>query len=120
MPTQVISSEKAVQQIKQQRGQTVARSAGKKISPLDNVHRDPTDRWSMEDTQKFYAALSLMGTDFGLIATLFQGQRTRNQIKNKFNKEQRSDMAKVNRLLEQRIDLETFERENGSLPPEIA
>lgn len=57
MPTQVISSENAVKQIKQHRGETVARSRGKKISPLDNVQRDPTDRWSKEDTQKFYAAL---------------------------------------------------------------
>jgi len=82
------------------------------MSSLDYKSRDSTDRWSKQDTEKFFMALQLMGTDFGLIETLFEGKRTRNQIKvsfspililtlivcvqNKFNKEQRSDMAKIN------------------------
>ena len=46
MPKKVISTANAVSKIKQQSGSTVERGAGRKISPLDNVRRDPTDRWS--------------------------------------------------------------------------
>ena len=62
-------------------GPKVVQNNDKKMSPLDYKTRDSTDRWSAEDTKKFYLALQLMGTDFGLIETLFEGKRTRNQIK---------------------------------------
>ena len=42
---------------------------------------DPCERWSKEDTDKFFAGLQLFGTNFGMIETLFDGKRTRNQIK---------------------------------------
>lgn len=86
------------------------------MSSLDYKKRDSTDRWSKQDTQKFYMALQLMGTDFDLVETLFEGKRTRKQIKNKFNKEQRADMAKINKLLEDRIELQAYELVHGELP----
>ena len=47
-----------------------------------------TQRWSHEETRKFYKLLEIFGCDFSLIQTLFKG-RTRQQIKNKFRKEER-------------------------------
>ena len=62
-------------------GGSVVQNKDKKMSSLDFKERDGTDRWSKDDTHKFHMALSLMGTDFSLIETLFEGKRTRNQIK---------------------------------------
>lgn len=47
-----------------------------------------TDRWTEEEVQKFYEALSTWGTDFTFIAQLFP-HRTRKQVKLKFNLEER-------------------------------
>ena len=40
-------------------------------------------------------------------------------VQNKFNKEQRSDLAKINHLLENRIDLADFEAKFGPLPAQL-
>jgi hypothetical protein len=48
--------------------------------------RRPTDRWTVNDTAKFYHALQEFGTDFSTISTLFAG-RDRVSIRAKFNKE---------------------------------
>ena len=42
------------------------------------------ERWSEEDTDKFYAAIRTVGTDFTLIAKYFQG-RTRKQVRDASN-----------------------------------
>ena len=78
---QTVSASKAIENIKTQMGPSVIQTKDKKMSSLDYKPRDSTDRWSKYDTQKFFMALQLMGTDFGLIETLFEGKRTRNQIK---------------------------------------
>jgi len=40
---------------------------------------DPCERWSKNETEKFFAGLQLFGTAFGMISeTLFGGARTRN------------------------------------------
>ena len=75
---QTMSTSKAIQNIKTQMGPSVVQTKDKKMSSLDFKSRDSTDRWSKQDTEKFYMALQLMGTDFGLIETLFEGKRTRN------------------------------------------
>ena len=76
-----MSTTKTIERIQNAMGPKVVQNNEKKMSPLDYKARDSTDRWSAEDTKKFYLALQLMGTDFGLIETLFEGKRTRNQIK---------------------------------------
>ena len=76
-----LTTSKAVESIKNQMGPSIVRNKDKKMSSLDYKARDSTDRWTKEDTLKFYKALQLMGTDFGLIESLFKGSRTRNQIK---------------------------------------
>jgi len=47
-----------------------------------------TDKWTEQETRKFYRALEIFGTDFSLIAQLFP-HRNRIQIKNKFLKEEK-------------------------------
>lgn len=47
--------------------------------------------WSLEETQNFYGALRQLGTDFGLMEALFDGKRTRRQLKNKYIKEIRKN-----------------------------
>ena len=76
-----MSTNKTIERIQNAMGPKVVQNNDKKMSPLDYKARDSTDRWSADDTKKFYKALQLMGTDFGLIETLFEGKRTRNQIK---------------------------------------
>eukprot|EP00124_Ichthyophonus_hoferi_P001045 Ihof_evm7s47 gene=Ihof_evmTU7s47 len=53
--------------------------------------RDKAERWSNEDTDKFFKTLSQFGIDFTMIQRQFPN-KTRNQVKNKFKKEE-----KVNR-----------------------
>ena len=77
------TTEKTIADIQRQSGPKVVRETGggQKKSSLDFKARDSTDRWSLADTKQFYKALQLIGTDFGVIETLFNGKRTRNQIK---------------------------------------
>merc|ERR1712232_352025 len=80
------------------------------------VGKDPCDRWSKADTDKFFASLQLFGTDFGMIESqVFAGKRTRNQIRKKFNKEQKQNEKKVNALLKDRITMADFEDRFGKI-----
>lgn len=47
-----------------------------------------TDKWTSQELNQFYQALSMFGTDFSLISQLFP-HRSRKQIKLKFNLEER-------------------------------
>ena len=88
---------------------------------------DPCERWSKEDTDKFFAGLQLFGTNFGMIESLFDGKRTRNQIKvscisfiltflkKKFNKEQKKNAAKFNLMLESKITMAEYEEKFGKI-----
>jgi uncharacterized protein (DUF2132 family) len=53
-----------------------------------------SEKWTEEETTRFYRALELFGTDFTLITKLFPN-RNRNQIKNKFLKEEKVSKEKV-------------------------
>lgn len=57
-----------------------------------------SNRWSPTDITLFYEALSMCGTDFEIISTLFPG-RTRQQIKGRYRIEERRDPAAVSRAL---------------------
>ena len=56
------------------------------INSMSYVNRLSNDRWSVEDTELFFRALSQFGTDFSLMAMLFPG-RMRKHLKKKFCKE---------------------------------
>jgi len=60
-----------------------------------------TEKWSEKETQKFYRALELFGTDFSMIAKVFKN-RNRNQIKNKFLREEKLAPEKVNKTFKER------------------
>ena len=49
------------------------------------------NRWTEDETVKFYHALSAIGTDFSLMAdTFFRDTRTREELRNKFKKEEKT------------------------------
>jgi transcription factor TFIIIB component B'' len=58
----------------------------------------PTDRWSAAQTDAFYEALRMFGTDFAIISNMFPG-RTRRNIKHKFVKEERANPARIKAAL---------------------
>ncbi|KAH0266697.1 hypothetical protein KCU91_g10578, partial [Aureobasidium melanogenum] len=78
------------------------------MSWINERRRDPTDRvpffkmksdpWSDEETDRFYEALRMFGTDFFIISKMF-APKTRRQIKLKFIREERLDPDRVNRAL---------------------
>jgi len=54
--------------------------------------------WSERDTFKFYRALSIVGSDFSMMESLFK-RRTRHELKLKFKKEERLNGALVDKCL---------------------
>lgn len=64
------------------------------INSMSYVNRLSNDRWSIQDTELFFRALSQFGTDFTLIAQLFPG-RQRKHLKKKFCKEGKVNAARV-------------------------
>ena len=73
---------------------------------LYDNRRDPTergrplksDRWTSDQTEAFYGALRMFGTDFYIISRMFPG-KTRRQIKLKFVREEKSNPAAVKAAL---------------------
>lgn len=95
------------------------------MSWINERRRDPTDRvpffkmksdpWSDEETDRFYEALRMFGTDFFIISKMFQ-PKTRRQIKLKFIREERLDPDRVNRVLAGEavpMNLESFAEATG-------
>jgi len=56
-----------------------------------------SEKWTEVETKKFYRAIELFGTDFSLITKLFP-TRNRNQIKNKFLKEEKVSKKKIDQI----------------------
>lgn len=67
------------------------------------------ERWTLEDTKKFYMALSQVGTDFSLMGPLFPS-RKRRELKAKFKREEKQHRSLVEKALGLRnpIDVELF------------
>ncbi|KKA28098.1 hypothetical protein TD95_003610 [Thielaviopsis punctulata] len=74
------------------------------------------NHWTPEDTEKFYHALAMFGTDFEMISSMFPG-RTRRHVKMKFNREERLAPGRINAALvgEKRvtIDMEAYAATTG-------
>lgn len=72
--------------------------------------------WSIEETLRFYQALSIVGTDFSLLRW-FLPQYTRNQLKRKFKIEERGNLDLIDHALNRKLS-----REDGNilklLPPQ--
>jgi len=57
--------------------------------------------WGERETFKFYRALSIVGSDFSMMETLFK-KRTRHELKLKFKKEEKANGVLVDKCLAQR------------------
>ncbi|CAI6333268.1 unnamed protein product [Periconia digitata] len=60
-------------------------------------------RWNLKDTNDFYDALRMFGTDFMMISTLFPGA-TRRSIKLKFVREERADPDGIREALHGKVN----------------
>eukprot|EP00750_Incisomonas_marina_P004978 INCI13532.1.p1 GENE.INCI13532.1~~INCI13532.1.p1 ORF type:complete len:490 (-),score=94.46 INCI13532.1:1516-2913(-) len=83
--------------------------------------RDAAERWSVEETRKFFRALKQCGTDFTMLAMLFPN-RTRKQIKRKYNREERRNPDLIDSALNNRekIDLNLFTQGQHQLQDAVA
>ncbi|XP_077978413.1 uncharacterized protein LOC144433893 [Glandiceps talaboti] len=81
--------------------------------------RTHTATWTERETAKFYRALSSVGTDFSLINAMFPN-RTRNEIKNKFKREERSNRVLVDKAITERqhFDMSMFEQTESDIEAE--
>ncbi|CAL8320631.1 unnamed protein product [Lota lota] len=70
-----------------------------------------TKAWSSEETDMFFLAVSMVGTDFSMICQLFP-HRARSEIKNKFKKEERANSWRVDKAFKERrrLDLKFFSK----------
>lgn len=60
------------------------------------------NRWTEDETLKFYHALSAIGTDFSLMAdTFFRSSRSRQELRNKFKKEEKTKSHLIDSALAQ-------------------
>lgn len=83
----------------------------------DSFRRRPSStsqtKWSLEDTGKFYQALTILGTDFSMMESLlFSGMRSRTELHKKFKREERVNKVKVDIALSNRISLNSEELED--------
>lgn len=62
------------------------------------VMKMKSDPWNEAQTNEFYKALSMFGTDFFIISKMFPG-KTRRQIKLKFVREERANPVRINSAL---------------------
>ncbi|KAJ4925875.1 hypothetical protein JOQ06_008061 [Pogonophryne albipinna] len=67
--------------------------------------------WSSEETDMFFLAISMVGTDFSMICQLFP-LRARSEIKNKFKKEERENSWRIDKAFRERrkLDIEYFSK----------
>lgn len=74
----------------------------------------PGQQWDDLNTELFYQGLKMFGTDFKMISNMIPG-KNRRQVKLKYNAEERSNWAKVQRCLSQKqeVNLETYATMTG-------
>lgn len=63
------------------------------------VTRRAPQHWTVEETKQFYEALRQVGTDFGVMEMYFKGDRTRKQLKRKYQIEMTKNPALVEQAL---------------------
>jgi len=61
-----------------------------KLTSMSFRSKNHTAKWTEEETRKFYKSIEIFGADFSMIAKLFP-TRNRDQIKNKFHKEEKTN-----------------------------
>jgi hypothetical protein len=86
------------------RGPVTYESARGKIRTSYNSRKGPIVRWTPAETELFYRALRMCGTDFSLMELLLPG-RSRAQIHAKYKKEEKDNPRLIERALQNRLDL---------------
>ncbi|PKC74696.1 hypothetical protein RhiirA1_449698 [Rhizophagus irregularis] len=70
------------------------------------------ERWTIDDTELFFKALSRWGTDFEIISRkIFDHRKSRDQVKNKYKRERKINPLRVYKALDTRIPIEPEELE---------
>ncbi|KAI1317899.1 Transcription factor TFIIIB component B [Mortierella claussenii] len=64
-----------------------------------------SERWSEEETELFYSALSQWGTDFGIICRLFPS-KTRIAVRNKYKREDRLNHSRLEAAINNRVPID--------------
>lgn len=77
---------------------TVINEPTKRLTSHAFVKSIGPNRWSREDTEKFYNALSMVGTDFAILS-LFFPKRSREQIKGKYGVEEKTNPNRITAAL---------------------
>jgi len=72
--------------------------------------RQKTQRWSVDETRKFYVALRQCGTDFSTMESFFDGadegnERTRKQLKSKYKRECRNNLNLIDMAMDPKVQL---------------
>lgn len=65
---------------------------------IENILLKMSVKWTDKETEQFYEALRVYGTDFTMMLTVFSN-RTQRQIKNKYKKEDRNNPSRVTRAI---------------------
>jgi len=65
-----------------------------KLNSMSFRTKNQTAKWTADETRKFYKAIEIFGADFSMIAKLFP-TRNRDQIKNKFRKEEKANIQRM-------------------------
>jgi hypothetical protein len=86
--------------------QLVGEQGNRPKTPL----RSYSERWGKSETEQFYLALRLFGTDFDVLASCLQN-RTRQQVKIKYKRENKLNPAQVEFALSTRMNLSRGEYE---------
>jgi transcription factor TFIIIB component B'' len=73
-----------------QRLMIVDHNKPKHLTSMSFRTRNHTEKWTPEETEKFFKSIEIFGSDFSMIAKLFPS-RNRNQIKNKYRKEEKEN-----------------------------
>ncbi len=79
-------------------GTVVEMEAGDSLTYNSYRKHHHTKKWTDRETAKFYKALSMIGTDFTMIQRLFPN-RSRDEIKRKFKREEKLNQALIDRIL---------------------
>lgn len=90
-------------------------SMTRKVNSNTYSKRKQSSRWDDFETALFYDCLSQFGTDFEMIANMMPG-RTRNQIRMKFNREEKLCPEKVTEYMISKrkpMDLEKYKEMSG-------
>lgn len=75
--------------------------------------RNKTNKWTTEDTKRFYYGIAIFGTDFSMMESLlFTGKRSRTELHKKFKREERMNKVKIDIALSNRITVNSEELDN--------